>query len=197
MPDSQTSPKVDAFLDRADPWRAEFEALRRIILACGLDEDLKWGQPCYAHQGGNVVLMHGFKDYVAILFFKGALLKDPAGVLVQQTQNVQAARQMRFTSVDDVLRLENVIADYIHEAIGLQTSGATVPFKPTQAFAMADEFKARLAQDPALRAAFEALTPGRQRGYLLYFAAAKQAKTRLARIEKCAPLILEGKGLDD
>jgi uncharacterized protein YdeI (YjbR/CyaY-like superfamily) len=189
--------KVDAFLRGAKKWRHEFTKLRAIILGCGLTEELKWGQPCYAIDGGNVILMHGFKEYCAVLFFKGALLKDPRGVLVQQTKNVQAGRQIRFTSGQEVARAERTLKAYIREAIELERSGATIAFKKTRAFEMPVELEGRLESNVALSEAFAALTPGRQRGYLLYFTQAKQAKTREARVVKCVPRILEGLGLDD
>ncbi len=191
------NPTVDAFLEQEERWRPEFEALREVILPSGLSEEMKWGKPTYALDGQNVVLMHGFKDYAALLFMKGALLKDEDKVLVQQTENVQSARQIRFTSVDEIKRMDNLLKAYLDEAILVEKSGAKVEKKTTAEFAMADEFKTRLDEDAALKAAFEGLTPGRQRGYLLYFSGAKQAKTREARIDKCVPGILAGKGLDD
>jgi len=197
MPEIRTSPKVDAFLGRTQEWREEFEALRAVILGCGLAEELKWGQPCYAFEGRNVVLMHGFKDYCALLFMKGALLKDPNGILIQQTENVQSARQIRFTTSGEITQLEPALKAYILEAISVEKAGAKVARKTTADFPVADEFRDKLDARPELKAAFQALTPGRQRGYLLYFAAAKQAKTRDARVEKCIPLILAGKGIDD
>jgi len=190
--------KVDAFLRRQKTWREEFTRLRAIILDSGLTEDLKWGQPCYALEGaGNVILMHGFKEYCAVLFHKGALLKDPKGVLIQQTKNVQAARQIRFTSVQDVVKVERTLKAYIREAIEVERSGKKVPFKPTRSFEMPAELERRLESSVALAEAFAALTPGRQRAYLLYFSQAKQAKTREARVDKYVPKILEGLGLDD
>jgi len=197
MSTPQPSPKVDAVLARADTWREEFERLRVMLRGCGLTEELKWGQPCYTHEGRNVVLIHGFKDYCALLFMKGALMKDPNGLLIQQTPNVQSARQIRFTHLGEITQLEPVIRAYVLEAVALTTAGEKVQRKATADFPLVDEFREQLDAAPALRAAFEALTPGRQRGYLLYFASAKQAKTRQARVEKCAPLILRGKGLDD
>ena len=191
------NPTVDAFLEQEERWRPEFEALREVVLPSGLSEEMKWGKPTYTLDGQNVVLMHGFKDYAALLFMKGALLKDEDKVLVQQTENVQSARQIRFTSVDEIKRMDNLLKAYIDEAILVEKSGANVEKKTTAEFAVADEFKARLNGDGALKAAFEGLTPGRQRGYLLYFSGAKQAKTREARIDKCVPLIMAGKGLDD
>jgi uncharacterized protein YdeI (YjbR/CyaY-like superfamily) len=191
------NPKVDAFLRARKTWRKEFTKLREIIVACGLTEDLKWGQPCYSLDGKNVILMHGFKDYCAVLFPKGALLKDPGGVLIQQTKNVQAARQIRFESLEDVIKTERTLKAYIREAIQVEKAGLKVPFKRTKDFEMPEEFESKLEASAALKKAYEALTPGRQRGYLLYFAQAKQAKTREARVAKCTPKILAGLGLDD
>lgn len=191
------NPKVDAFLGRAKKWQDEFEKLRTIVLECGLQEELKWGQPCYSYEGTNVVLMHGFNEYCALLFFKGALLKDPNGILVQQTENVQAARQIRFTDTKQIVRMKAIIKAYIHEAIEVERAGLKVPMKKTAEFKMPEEFKAKLEKSSSLKKAFYALTPGRQRAYLLYFASAKLAKTREDRIDKYAPHILKGKGLDD
>lgn len=191
------NPKVDTFLNRATKWREEFEKLRSIILGFPLTEELKWGKPCYSFQGGNVVLIHGFKQYCAILFFKGALLKDPKGILVQQTENVQAARQVRFTNVREIAQLEPTLKAYISQAIEAEKAGLEVSYKRTSEFKIPTEFQSRLYKTPALKTAFTALTPGRQRGYLLYFSAAKQSKTREARIDKCTPQILKGKGLND
>ncbi len=196
-PNAPTDPRVDSVIGHYGRWREAFERLRAIVLDCGLSETLKWGQPCYTRSGRNTVLMHGFKDYCALLFFKGALMKDPKGILVQQTENVQSARQIRFTDAGEIAQLEPVLRAYIREAIEIGDAGLEITRKTTAAFELPDEFRDRLAGDPDLKAAFEALTPGHQRGYLLHFAAAKQAKTREARIEKCAPRILEGKGLDD
>ncbi len=191
----QTNPKIDAFLERAEIWEQEFAALRKIVLDCGLDEELKWGQPCYSLGKANVVLIHGFKDYCALLFFKGALLKDPDGILVQQTENVQSARQIRFTGAAEIARMENLLKDYIQQAIEVEKAGLKAEFKKTAEFEMPEEFKARLDGMPDLKAAFEALTPGRQRAYLLHFSGAKQSKTREARVEKHIARIFEG--LDD
>lgn len=192
-----TNPKVDGRIEREKQWAAEFARLRALILGSGLSEDLKWGQPCYTLDGANIVLIHGFKDYCALLFFKGALLKDDSGILIQQTENVQAARQIRFTNLDDIARMDNLIKAYVQQAIEVEKAGLKVEFRPTEAFALPDEFRARLDADTGLKAAFDALTPGRQRGYLLHFSSAKQAKTREARIDKAIPQILDGKGLDD
>jgi uncharacterized protein YdeI (YjbR/CyaY-like superfamily) len=189
--------KVDGFLGKAKKWREEFEELRKICLDCGLTEELKWGKPCYTYQGSNIVLIHGFKDYCALLFFKGALLKDPTGVLVQQTENVQAARQIRFTNVREVIQMEHVLKAYIREAVKAEEAGLDVSYKKTSQFGIPEEFKNRLDKSPALKGAFNALTPGRQRAYLLYFSAAKQSKTRASRVEKCLQQILNGKGLND
>jgi uncharacterized protein YdeI (YjbR/CyaY-like superfamily) len=197
MTNSKTNPKVDAFLKRADKWREEFEKLRAIALDCDLTEELKWGQPCYQLDGKNIVLMHGFKEYCAYLFFKGALMKDPNGILVQQTENVQSARQIRFTHAGEIAQLRPVLKAYIQEAVEVEKSGVKVEMKKTGEFAMPDEFKARLDADSPLKKAFEALTPGRQRAYLLHFSQPKQARTRESRIEKCIPDILAGKGLND
>ena len=189
--------KVDAFLERPKNWRAEFEALRAIIADSELEEDFKWGQPCYTLDGHNVVLMHGFKEYCALLFFKGALMKDPKNLLIQQTENVQAARQIRFKALADITKQEKVLKSYIKDAIALEKSGAKVEMKKTAEFSFPEELEHAMDDKPALRTAFEELTPGRQRAYLLHFTSAKQAKTRIARIEKCTQRILDGKGLDD
>src|SRR5215469_16322994 len=189
--------KVDEFLRKAKKWREEFKRLRMVCLDCGLTEELKWGKPCYSYQKNNIVLIHGFKEYCALLFFKGALLKDPNGILVQQTANVQAARQIRFTNVRDIVEMEPILKAYIKEAIEVEKVGLEVSYRKTSEIEMPEEFQNRLDQSPALKTAFEALTPGRQRGYILYFSGAKQSKTRKARVEKCVPQILNGKGLND
>ena len=191
------NPKVDDFLSKAEKWQAEFEKLRSIVLDCGLTEDFKWGHPCYTVENGNVVLIHGFKDYCALLFFKGALLTDANGLLIQQTENVQGSRQIRFTSVREIDELEPPLKAYIRQAIEVEKAGLKVEYKETSAFAVSEEFQKKLDEDPALRAAFEALTPGRQRAYLLYFSAPKQSKTREARVKKSIDLILDGMGLHD
>jgi uncharacterized protein YdeI (YjbR/CyaY-like superfamily) len=191
------NPKVDEFLRRAKKWREEFEKLRAICLDCGLTEELKWGKPCYMYQGSNIVLIHGFKEYCALLFFKGAVLKDPNGILIQQTENVQAARQIRFTNVREIVEMEPILKACIREAIEVEKAGLEVSYKKTSEFVIPEEFQNRLNQVPALKKAFDALTPGRQRGYILYFSAAKQSKTREARVEKCVQQILHGKGLND
>ena len=197
MTRNKKNPRVDAFLSEATQWQAEFEKLRTIILGCGLTEELKWGKPAYSFQENNIVLIHGFKKYCAQLFFKGALLKDAKGMLIQQTENVQAARQIRFTSVREIVRLEPTLKAYVHEAIEVEKAGLKVDYKKTTEFKIPKEFQNKLAEIPALKTAFQALTPGRQRAYLLYFSVAKQSKTREERVEKCRPQILKGKGLDD
>jgi uncharacterized protein YdeI (YjbR/CyaY-like superfamily) len=178
-------------------WSAEYAALRRLCLASGLNEELKWGQACYDLNGGNVVLIHGFKDYCALLFMKGALLEDPKGILVQQTKNVQAARQIRFTSLADIDKQKSAIKAYIKKAIAVEKSGAKVEMKTAAQFDVPEEFQKCLDDDPKLAKAFHALTPGRQKGYLLHFAGAKQSANRAGRVEKQAPRILKGLGLDD
>jgi len=197
MTKTKANPKVDAFFREEEKWREEFEKLREIILDCGLTEELRWGKPCYSLAGSNVVLIHGFKEYCALLFMKGALLKDSKGILVQQTENVQAARQIRFKSVQEIVQLKAALKAYVEQAIEVEKSGQKVEYKKTADFKVPEEFQTRLDQNPALRNAFQALTPGRQRGYLLYFSSAKQSKTRESRIEKCVPLIFDGMGLDD
>ena len=191
------NPSVNFYFTKAKKWQAEIENLRRIVLDCQLTEELKWGVPCYNLEQRNIVLIHIFKEYCAFLFFKGALFSDPESILVTQTENVQSARQIRFTSVQEILEMEAVLKAYILEAIKVEKSGLKVDFKKTTEFNMPEEFLRKLEQHPALMTAFEALTPGRQRGYLLYFSAAKQSKTRDSRIEKYTQQILEGKGLDD
>ena len=191
------NPKVDAVLNRETNWQEEFAELRSIALECELTEELKWGVPCYTFQNSNIVLIHGFKAYCAMLFIQGALLKDDKNILIQQTENVQSARQVRFTSLSEITGMRAVLKDYIQEAIEVQKAGLKVDFKKTKEFAVPEEFQIKLDNMPALKTAFEALTPGRQRGYLLHFSSAKQSKTREARIEKAMPKILEGKGLDD
>ena len=191
------NPKVDLFLDNTKKWQEEMKLLRSLILECNLDEDYKWMHPCYSYQGNNVVLIHGFKDYCALLFFKGVLLKDKKNVLIQQTENVQDRRQIRFTNLNEIVKLQATIKDYILEAIEVEKSGLQVEFKKTSEFNMPDEFQNLVLKNKKLKTAFEGLTPGRQKGYLLYFSSAKQSKTRVDRIEKYLPKILEGKGLDD
>lgn len=191
------NPKVDWFFNKDTEWQKEYELLRSLCLDCGLTEELKWGCPCYTFDNRNIVLIHGFKDYCALLFFNGALLQDSAGILIQQSQNVQAARQARFTSARDILQLEPVLKAYIFEAIEVEKAGLKVTFKKVSDYAVPEELQQKFGEMPALKTAFEALTPGRQRAYLLHFAAPKQSKTREARIEKCLPQILDGKGLND
>lgn len=192
------NPKVDLFLEKANKWKEEMVLLRTIALSNNeLTEDYKWLHPCYTLNGKNVVLIHQFKEYCALLFHKGALMKDPEGVLVQITENVQAARQLRFTSVEQIKELESVIKDYINEAIEIEKSGKKVALKETADFDVPEEFQTKLNADNDLKRAFNALTPGRQRAYLFYFSQAKQSKTREQRIEKYIPKILDGKGMDD
>ncbi len=194
---ANTNPKVNDFIRRARKWQPEYEKLREIVLDSDLTEELKWGVPCYTLHGSNILLIHGFKEYCAILFVKGALLQDEAGLLIQQTENVQSARQIRFTNVDEIEELEPVLKAYIRQAIEVKRSGVKLEQKKTTEFKVTEEFQQKLEKDPALKKAFEALTPGRQRAYLLYFSTPKQSKTREARVEKCIPQILAGKGLND
>jgi len=189
--------KVDFFFNKASQWKEEFEQLRRIILDSGLAEELKWGQPCYTFQGKNIILIHGFKEYCAVLFFKGALLNDPENILIQQTANVQAGRQVRFTGVKEIVKRAPILKAYIYEAIEVEKAGLKVKLKKTSEFKMPAEFKNKLDKNPALKIAFNELTPGRQRAYLFYFSQPKQSKTRESRIEKYMKRILEGKGLND
>ena len=191
------NPKVDWYFIKAKKWKKELETLRSIILGCDLVEELKWGVPCYTFEKSNIVIIHAFNEYCAVLFFKGVLLKDPKGILVQQTENVQAARQIRFTNVQEIIKMKKTLIAYIYEAVKVEEAGLKVDLKKTTEFTMPEEFQKQLDKKPALKTAFNALTPGRQRGYLLYFASAKQSKTRESRIEKYMPQILEGKGLDD
>jgi len=191
------NPKVDVFLRKAKQWREEFTKLRMLVLDCGVTEEMKWGVPCYTFQKKNVVIIHGFKDYCALLFFKGALLQDPKGILIQQTATVQAARQIRFTSVGEIVKLRTILKAYIKEAIEVEKAGLKVNFKKTSEFTIPEEFQKKLNEARGLKTAFKALTQGRQRAYLLYFSSAKQSKTRESRVEKCIPQILAGKGLDD
>lgn len=191
------NPKVDFFFNKAGKWQEAFVRLRAIVLGCGLTEELKWGQPCYTLDKKNIVLMHGFKEYCALLFFKGALMNDNKGILIQQTANVQAARQIRFTSAAEVSKMASTLKSYVKQAISIEKAGRTVTLKKTKEFGMPEEFREKLNENTALKKAFNALTPGRQRGYLLYFSAPKQSKTRVARVEKYKKQILAGKGLDD
>ncbi len=194
---TETNPKVDAFIEREEKWQEEFKKLRSIVLDCPLSEELKWGVPCYTFEKSNVVIIHGFKDYCGLLFIKGALLKDPAGILIMQTENVQSARHVRFTNVDEIIEMEPILKAYIQAAIEVEKAGLKVNFKQPAEFPVAEEFQSKLDVMPALKTAFDSLTPGRQRAYLLYFSAPKQSKTREARVEKAVPQILDGKGLND
>jgi uncharacterized protein YdeI (YjbR/CyaY-like superfamily) len=193
----ETNPKVDWFFNKAGKWQEEYHRLRMIALGCGLTEELKWGCPCYTQDANNIVLIHGFKDYCALLFIKGALLKDPKGILIQQTENVQSARQIRFTDAEQIADMESTLKSYVKEAVKVEKTGLKVALKKPSEFKMAEEFKSVLEGTPKLKKAFDGLTPGRQRGYLLYFSSAKQSKTRESRIEKSIPQILKGKGLED
>ena len=193
----QSNPKVDFYFSKAGKWQQHVEQLRMIVLDCGLTETLKWGCPCYTYQEANIVLIHVFKEYCALLFFKGALLNNSHGLLIQQTKNVQAARQIRFTDLPEIIKKMAMLKACVYEAIEVEKAGLKVPLKKTAAFIIPDEFKKKLAEAPVLKKAFYALTPGRQRAYLLHFAAAKQSKTREARIENCMPQIMQGKGLND
>ena len=191
------NPKVDWFFAKDTKWQKEYEKLRTIILDCGLTEELKWGCPCYTFENTNIVLIHGFKEYCALLFFKGALLNDPNGILIQQTKNVQSARQIRFTNVREIVKMEKVLKAYVYEAIEVERAGLKVKLKKTSEFKTPEEFQKRLDKSTALKKAFDALTPGRQRAYIFHFSQAKQSKTREARVEKYLKQILAGKGLDD
>ena len=193
---NETNPKVDFFFNKAKQWQEEFEKLRTIILDCQLSEVLKWGQPCYTFQKSNIVLIHGFKEYCALLFFKGALLKDAHGILIKPGENTQAARQVRFTNVREIVEMDPILKAYIYESIEVEKAGLKVNFKKNPE-PVPEELQNKLDEIPALKTAFDALTPGRQRAYILYFSAAKQSKTRESRVEKCMRQILSGKGLDD
>ncbi|WP_430509267.1 YdeI/OmpD-associated family protein [Gottfriedia solisilvae] len=197
MTERKLNPKVDAFLSKAKNWQEEFENLRKIVLDCDLTEEFKWMHPCYTFEDKNIVLIHGFKEYCALLFHKGALLKDEKGILIQQTENVQSARQIRFTNVQQIIDMEEILKAYIYEAIEVEKSGLEVEFKKNTEYIVPEEFQMKLDEMPELKTAFEELTPGRQRAYLLYFAAPKQSKTRVSRVEKYIPQILDGKGLKD
>lgn len=197
MTKSSTNPKVDFYFNKPSKWQDAYKKLRDLSLECGLIEELKWGVPCYTFNENNILLIHGFKDYCAILFHKGVLLQDAKGLLIQQTENVQSGRQLRFTALNEITKLEKLIKAYIYEAIEVEKAGLKVTLKKPTEFKMAEEFKIKLDEIPELKTAFELLTPGRQRGYLLHFAAAKQAKTRESRVEKWIPQILLGKGLED
>ena len=189
--------KVDWYFTKAEKWQKEISLLRKIILKCKLSEELKWGVPTYTYNSSNIVLIHTFKEYCAVLFFKGVLLKDPNGILIQQTENVQSARKIRFTSIQEISKLKSVIKDYIFEACEVEESGVKVKLKKTADYKIPEEFQNILSEKPSLKTAFEALTPGRQRAYLFYFTQPKQSKTRTARVEKYVPQILNGKGLED
>ncbi|MBA3647876.1 MAG: YdeI/OmpD-associated family protein [Chitinophagales bacterium] len=197
MTKSEMNPKADWYFNKEKRWQEEIRRLRIIVLDYNLTEDLKWGCPCYSLEKKNIVLIHVFKEYCALLFFKGALLHDTNSILIQQTENVQAARQIRFTNVREIVKMEKIVKAYIHEAIEVERAGLKVPLKKTKEFSMPEEFQNKLDQVPALKTAFESLTPGRQRGYLLYFSSAKQSKTREVRIEKYVQNIFDGKGLED
>lgn len=189
--------KVNFFFDKQSQWQAEYEALRMIVLDCGLNEELKWGCPCYVFKNSNIVLIHGFKDYCALLFFKGALMSNADGILIQQTENVQSARQIRFRSIQEIMELRPILKAHIYEAIELEKTGRKVEYRKTEDFQIPEEFQRKLYEIPALKNAFEALTPGRQRAYIFHFSQVKQSKTRKSRIEKCIEKILIGKGLED
>ncbi|MFS0597230.1 YdeI family protein [Peribacillus frigoritolerans] len=197
MTKSRTNPKVDEFLGKANKWKEEYETLRNIVLDCELTEEFKWMHPCYTFENKNIVLIHGFKEYCALLFHKGALLQDAHGLLIQQTENVQGARQIRFTNVQEIVATESILKAYIHKAIEVEKAGLEVEFKKNEEFIIPEELHNKFDDIPALKTAFEALTPGRQRAYILYFSQAKQSKTRESRIEKCMQKILDGKGLKD
>ncbi len=197
MTKSGMNPKVDFYFSKAKKWQEEIRQLRMIVLDCGLTEELKWGVPCYTLQKSNIVLIHVFKEYCALLFFKGALLNDANGFLIQQTENVQAARQVRFTNVREIVEMEAILKAYIYEAIEVEKAGLQVDFKKTAEFTIPEEFQNKLDKIPALKTAFHELTPGRQRAYILYFSAPKQSKTREVRVEKFMQQILDGKGLND
>ncbi|MGG1679272.1 YdeI family protein [Neobacillus sp. NRS-1170] len=192
-----TNSKVDEFLSKAKKWKDEYEKLRNIVLDCELTEEYKWMHPCYTFKNKNIVLIHGFKEYCALLFHKGALLKDAHGILVQQTENVQAARQIRFTNVQEIVNMETILKNYIYEAIEVEKAGLEVDFKKTTEYIIPEELENKFGEIPALKTAFEALTPGRQRAYILHFSQPKQSKTRESRVEKYVEQILNGKGLND
>lgn len=194
---NKINPKVDFYFNKAGQWQEAFQQLRMIVLDCGLTEELKWGNPCYTLDGKNIVLIHGFKEYCALLLFKGSLMKDPKNILIQQTENVQVPRQIRFTSAAQIMKMEPTLKAYIKNAIEVEKSGVKAELKKTTEFEMVEEFEQHLKQDAKLKKAFAALTPGRQRAYLLHFSQAKQTKTREARIEKSIPQIMAGKGLLD
>ena len=191
------NPEVDTYLSKAKEWREEMEGLRRIALDCELSEELKWGKPCYTFQKGNIAIIQAFKEYCALMFFKGALLNDAHGILIKPGANTQAGRQIRFTSLQEIVEMEPILRAYLHEAIDVEKAGLKVDLKETSEYAIPEEFQSRLDETPALKTAFEALTPGRQRAYILYFSAPKQSKTRVSRVERYTQHILDGKGLND
>ncbi|WP_375324490.1 YdeI family protein [Flagellimonas sp. GZD32] len=191
------NPKVDFFFEKPSQWQKAYSELRRIALDTGLVEELKWGKPCYTYNDGNIFLIHGFKEYCALLFHKGVLLKDMEHILVQQTENVQSARQIRFTNVDEIIQQEKTLKAYMYEAIEVEKAGLEVQLKKTSEFEMPEELQQKLDEDPDFKMAFEALTPGRQRGYMLFISQAKQSQTRINRIEKCIPNIYKGKGYNE
>ena len=197
MTNNSINPKVDFYFNKAKKWQEELEQLRTIVLDCHLTEELKWGCPCYTFEKSNIVLIHAFKEYCALLFFKGALLKDPNGILIQQTENVQAGRQARFTNVREIVKMKAILKTYIFEAVEIEEAGLKVELKKPSEFIIAEEFQKQLDKRPALKKAFDALTPGRQRAYLLHFSAPKQSITRESRVEKCMLQIMNGKGLND
>ncbi|MBC1983951.1 YdeI/OmpD-associated family protein [Listeria booriae] len=197
MAEQKTNPKVEEYVNKAKRWQAEYKQLRAYALDCDLSEDIKWKHPCFMYEDNNIVLAHGFKEYCALLFMKGVLMKDPNGILVQQTENVQSARQIRFKNLEEIIEMEDIIKAYIKEAIEVEKSGAQVAFKKEEEFPVPEELDQKFAEMPALKEAFEKLTPGRQRAYLLYFAAPKQSKTRVSRIDKYTDRILDGIGLND
>ena len=191
------NPKVDSYFDRAGQWQAEYKKLRQIVLDCGLTEEFKWMHPCYTFQESNIVLIHGFKEYCALLFIKGALLKDPKGILIQQTENVQAGRQVRFTNLQEIVKLQPVLKAYIHAAVEVEKAGLKVNYKKASEYTIPKELQNEMDGMPAFKEAFYALTPGRQRAYIYYFSQPKLSKTRQARVEKCVDQILDGMGLND
>lgn len=197
MAKSKMNPKVEFYFSKDKKWQEEIKKLREVVLDCGLTEELKWGCPCYTVEESNIVLIHVFKEYCALLFFKGALLKDTKGILIQQTKNVQVARQIRFTNVREIVRMKAILKAYVIEAIEVEKSGVKVDFRKTTEFKISEEFQNMLDRSPDFKTAYDALTPGRQRAYLLHFSAPKQSKTRVARVEKCVQKILKGKGLND
>ncbi|AGK54967.1 YdeI/OmpD-associated family protein [Bacillus sp. 1NLA3E] len=197
MTNSKMNPKVDEFISKANKWKKEYEKLRNIVLDCELTEEFKWMHPCYTFEKKNIVLIHGFKEYCALLFHKGALLKDAHGILIQQTENVQAARQIRFTNTQEIVEMETILKSYIYEAIEVEKAGLEVNFKKNTEIIIPEELQNKFDEIPAVKTAFKSLTPGRQRAYILHFSGPKQSKTRESRVEKCIQQILNGKGLND